>query len=153
MPQVAGVEGDLFCCCRVVFCQMSDDLPILRCVCFMRGSRKELQRLRKWDNNKEKQLFLLCLIVFILIDTQTYFMMTCCLSQWPLDRNDQEPLDRPKPPSRHQARAVRLTEQGSISHECFGKKYWLFCFVFFSRDPPLTVLPQTTVAFQRSAYR
>lgn len=94
------------------------------------------------------------LLYSILIDTQTYFMVTSSLSQWPLDRNDQEPLDRPKPPAQHRARAVRLTEQGSTSPECFGKKYWLLLFFFFvPRDPPLTVLPQTTVAFQRSAYR
>lgn len=64
-------------------------------------------------------------------------MMTCRLSQWPLDRNDQEPLDRPKPPARHQARAVQLTEQGSISPECFGKEYWLFWAFFFSPRPPI----------------
>lgn len=63
-------------------------------------------------------------------------MTTCCLSQWPVDRNDQEPLDRPKPPARYQARAVRLTEQGSTSPECFVKKYWLFfLFVCFPRPP------------------
>lgn len=87
----------------------------------------------------------------ILIDTQTYFMMTSCLSQWPLDRNDQEPLDRPKPPARHQTRPVRLTEQGSTSPECLARNTGWFFLV--PETPPLTVLPQTTVAFQRSAYR